>query len=92
MNVKSPNFAAQVPGQVRATSPANSGFPNIYAGASGGLVTSTGTRHLSASPFNSIVHRHGSMPNVSQTYITYNHNVYNSSYGSWIKKSKFSEI
>ena len=64
MNMKSQSFAAQVSGQVRASSPGNSGFPNIYAGTNGGLVTSTGTRHLSAAPFNSIVHRHGSMPNV----------------------------
>ena len=66
--MKSPNFSAQIPGQIRATSPANSGFPNIYAGASGGIVTATGTRHLSAAPLNSSVYRHGSMPNVSYIY------------------------
>ena len=66
--MKSPNFSAQIPGQIRATSPANSGFPNIYAGASGGIVTPTGTRHLTATPLNSSVYRHGSMPNVSDIY------------------------
>ena len=69
MNMKSSNFAPQVSGQVRASSPSNSGFPNIYAGGTGVIVTSTGTRHLSPAPFNSIVHRHGSMPNVSCSYV-----------------------
>ena len=63
MQIKGTSYAAQAPVQVRAPSPVNSGFQNIYAG---GQVTSTGIRnHLSAAPFNSIVHRHGSMPNVS---------------------------
>ena len=65
MSMKTPNFAAQVSGQVRASSPINSGFSNMYAGGTGVIVSSTGTRHLSPAPFNSIVHRHGSMPNVS---------------------------
>ena len=62
IQIKGTSYAAQAPVQVRAPSPVNSGFQNIYAG---GQVTSTGIRnHLSAAPFNSIVHRHGSMPNV----------------------------
>ena len=68
MNMKNPNFAAQMSGQVRATSPGNSGFPNLYAGGSGVIVSSTGTRHLSPVPFNSVVNRHGSMPNVSYQF------------------------
>ena len=63
IQIKGTSYAAQAPVQVRAPSPVNSGFQNIYAG---GQVTSTGIRnHLSAAPFNSIAHRHGSMPNVS---------------------------
>ena len=71
MNMKNPNFAAQMSGQVRATSPGNSGFPNLYAGGSGVIVSSTGTRHLSPVPFNSVVNRHGSMPNVSYQFSYY---------------------